>query len=245
MAITGASGAPYGVRLSNSSRRRARRVAHRLVARLAAARHGDRRRRRRRAAAPRGRRALGCARDGVRRRRPRRRAGVRLRAHARHGDLSVLDGHARVDRGGHVALARRARGRRDAQGAAAARAGAARDAAQRDPPREHAAPDARRRRRAAGVAGILPPPGGIADLVDFVVARMLDHLGVGASAERTVGRRGAARGADANEAPVVIGLICRHARPRASGRARGIGRCRADPARRRRGRRRHVWTSSR
>ena len=53
---------------------------------------------------------VGRVRHALRRRGSRCRARVGLGAHARHGDLSVLDGHARGDCGGHVALAHRACG---------------------------------------------------------------------------------------------------------------------------------------
>ena len=72
----------------------------------------------------------------VSRRRPRRAARVGLAAHARHGDLSLLDGHGGGHRGRHQPLAGGARGRRDAQGAAEAHPGAARDAALAGAPAE-------------------------------------------------------------------------------------------------------------
>ena len=97
----------------------------------------------------------------------------------RDGDLPVQHGHARRDRGRARRQPDRARRRRDAEGAPAARAGAARDAAVGDPPREHDC------RLAHAGAVILPPapgfytrPQSVDDIVDFVVARVLDQLGV-------------------------------------------------------------------
>ena len=111
VAITGASGAPYAVRLLEALVRAKERVwlmisSHgwRLLQmesgigslRGAARAHGSRR--------------LGRVRHALRLRGSRRGARIGERAHARHGDLSVLDGHARRARCGDVALARGARG---------------------------------------------------------------------------------------------------------------------------------------
>ena len=64
------------------------------------------------------------------------RAGrVRLESRRRDGDVPVQHGHARRDRARPRRQPDRARGRRDAEGAAPAGAGAARDAAVDDPPR--------------------------------------------------------------------------------------------------------------
>jgi 4-hydroxy-3-polyprenylbenzoate decarboxylase len=63
----------------------------------------------------------------------------------------------------------------------------------RDPPGEHAASDARRCRGAAGEPGFYHRPTEIGELVDFVVARVLDHLGV----EHSIGKRWGAPTEDA------------------------------------------------
>ena len=188
MAITGASGAPYAVRLLEALvAGAAARAAHRVRSRAAAAAHRDRHRHGRGASRRVSARAAWDASvTAVRRQRSRRRAGVGLGAQSRHGDLSVLDGDDQRDRQGHVALARRARGGRRAQGAA------------------HAHRSCRARRRTArstsrtccaltrAGAVVLPAspgfyhrPTSIDELVDFVVARVLDHLGV----EHALGRR--------------------------------------------------------
>ena len=202
MAITGASGAPYAVRLLEALVARAPAgAAHRVGSRIAAAADGDGRRHDRGAAGTRGRRGVGCVRHAVRRRRSRRGAGVWLGAQSRHGDLSLLDGDDQRDQSGDVALARRAGGGRGAQGAPHAGPRAARDAVQRDPSREHAASDARRRDRAAGEPGILSSAdahrraGGLRGGARARSSRRgaLARRGAGATHRRTRERRGSAR----------------------------------------------------
>ena len=120
LAITGASGAPYGVRLLDVLAR------HQVPVWLIVSSHGMRLLRDEcgiddagRAARGHGRGlALGHELSG---RRPRRAAGLGLAADARHGDLSVLDGDGRGHRRRHQPLAGRARRGRDPQGAAEAR----------------------------------------------------------------------------------------------------------------------------
>ena len=72
----------------------------------------------------------------------------------------------------------RARRRRGAQGRPQADSGAARNTVFGDPSRKHAAPGACRRRHPAAQSGLLSSPASVEDLVDFVVARILDQLGV-------------------------------------------------------------------
>ena len=141
LAITGAIGcAVRGAPARGAGHAAGADLADRLVARLAAAADGDRHRRPRCAARVCGPRCVRRARARVRRRRSWRAAGVRIGAHERHGDLSVLHGHGERHRAWYVPFAGGARGRRDAQGAAPAAARAAGDAAVARAPGEHAPP---------------------------------------------------------------------------------------------------------
>ena len=146
LAITGASGAPYGVRLLEVLARNRvpgvagdddlwaapaqGRVRHRLAGRAS---RGDRRRL-----------ELGHT---VSRRRPRRAARVGLATDQRDGDLSLFDGYRRRHRRGHQPLPGRARRRRHAQGAAQADPGSAGDAAVPDPSAQSGRRDRGRRGR--------------------------------------------------------------------------------------------------
>ena len=177
LALTGASGAPYGVRLLDVLAR------HQVPVWLIASSHGMRLLRDEcgidspgRAARGHGRRlALGHALSG---RRPRRAAGVGLAADARDGDLPVLHGHRR----GHRRRAPAARWS-SAPPTSPSRSGGSSILVPRETPLSLVHLRNLVTVTEAGAVVIPAAPGfyhrptTVAELVDFIVQRVLDQLG--------------------------------------------------------------------
>ena len=104
--------------------------------------------------------------------------GERDQSPGRHGGLPLHHRHPGQHRRRGQRRPHRPRRRCGHEGGPQAHPGGARDPLLRHPPGEHAAPGPGRGRHHARQPGLLLQPRSVADIIDFMVARVLDHLGV-------------------------------------------------------------------
>ncbi len=120
----------------------------------------------------------------------------RLVPDRRHGHHPVQHEYAGGDRRRDHHQSDHTRSRRASQGTAQADPGSSRDATEPHSPGKHADGHAGRGSRAAGHAGLVSPPSPPRRLINFVVARICDQLGIDNS---LIARWGQATGHDTRE----------------------------------------------